>query len=121
MSRQACLGFLRPRALLALIAGYLVWSLCFVLLYSLLSIGCEVGWHRPSLLGLNLLSWLLLLTWILHMGAGAWLIWQARNSDPPPSHTTAHFIRRVTLLLHTTALGGTIWIGLPILALPPCV
>ena len=55
MTRQEYMRYLKPKALLALIAGYLVWSLCFVLLYSLLSVGCEAGWHQSRLLGINLL------------------------------------------------------------------
>lgn len=120
MSRQEYMRYLRPQAMVGLIAGYLVWSLCFVVLYSLLSVGCEAGWHHSSLLGINLLSWLLLLAWLLHVAAAGWLVWRVRNSDPAQLDRTGRFMRRTTLLLHATAFIGTIWIGFPVLGLPPC-
>lgn len=120
MIRQEYIGYLRPRAMVGLIAGYLVWSLCFVVLYSLLSVGCEAGWHHYRLLGINLLSWLLVLAWLLHVAAAAWLVWRVKSSDPEQLERNGRFMRRVTLLLHVTALAGTIWIGIPVLGLPPC-
>ena len=120
MTRHEYMRYLKPKALLALIAGYLVWSLCFVLLYSLLSVGCEAGWHQSRLLGINLLSWLLVGTWLLHVGAGVWLVREAGRREPELSSQSGHFIQRVTLLLHVTALAAMVWIGLPILGLPPC-
>lgn len=117
---MSSLRFSRPTALVTMIAGYLVWSSCFVVLYSLLSIGCELQWQRFGLLGISSITLMLIFAWLLHLLALGWLIraaWQAERAGlPPPSR----FVRRVTLILHLTAFAATIWIGLPILALPPC-
>src|SRR5690625_1037229 len=121
MTREEYMQFLRPRALVSMIAGYLVWSLCFVVLYSLLSVGCEAGWHQTRLLGINLRSWLLVSSWLLHLAVGAWLLREVWKSDPEATDRSGRFIRRVTLLLDVTAFGATIWIGLPVLGLPPCI
>jgi len=120
MSRSAYIRFLKPQAMVGLIAGYLVWSLCFVVLYSLLSVGCELAWHHVQLLGINLLSWLLLLVWLLHVAAVGALVWRVNRSDPAELDRPGRFMRHVTLLLHATAFVGTIWIGFPVLGLPPC-
>lgn len=113
------LRFDRPRALLTLIAGYLVWSSCFVLLYALLSVGCELQLQlRPGPLGTNALSLLLAAAWLLHLGALAWLIRAALR--PRPDGAAPVFLRHLTLLLHVTALAATLWVGFPLLVLPPC-
>jgi len=111
--------FGRPRALVSLIAGYLVWSSCFVALYGLLSVGCTLQLQlRAGPFGTNGLTLLLAAVWLLHLAVLAWLIRSAlrrRTGGEAPA-----FLRRITLLLHLSALAATLWIGLPLLLLPPC-
>lgn len=110
---------LRAAACLAhLGGGLLLWSSCFVALYALLSLGCEAGWGdllRPALLA----------TWALHLVVlAALLAWQWRGR---PAHAAGEgsprvpsALRGVGLAVTAAALLATVWIGWPVLALPPC-
>lgn len=96
--------------LLQLGGGFLLWSSCFVALYALLSLGCAGDWGagtRPVLLA----------AWAVHLAAiAALLAWQrgaARHALPPPLHAVA-------ITASVVALLATVWIGWPVLALPPC-
>ena len=112
-----------PAGLPTMIAGYLVWSSCFVLLYALLSVGCELRLQlQPVAGGVNALSLVLGLVWALHLLALAWLIqdaWRAGRDAAREAHA-GRFLRRVTVMLHLTALAATLWVGFPLLVLPPC-
>lgn len=103
-----------PRAaasLAQLTGGFLLWSSCFVVLYALLSLGCEAGWTtglRPSLVA----------AWGMHLAALALLLaWQWKTRKRPGAPPG---LRAVALAATLAALLGTVWIGWPTLALPPC-
>ncbi len=103
--------------LVQLCGGFVLWSSCFVVLYALLSLGCEAGggaWLRV-VLGV---------AWLLHLAAlGALLAWQwARRpgAGRPPLPGLPPSLHRVALAASAAALLGTVWIGWPVLALPPC-
>ncbi|WP_366555072.1 hypothetical protein [Aquibaculum sediminis] len=111
--------FLRPRALLGLIAGYLIWASCFVSLYTVLSLGCALAPNLPAgPFGLNVITLVLALVWLLHLAGFALLIQRTHSGHPEDEH--AGFMRRVSLILHFSALAATLWVGLPVLFLPPC-
>lgn len=112
-------AFLRPRALLGLIAGYLIWSSCFASLYALQSLGCALALNLPAApFGLNATTLVLVLVWLLHLAGLALLIQRTHSAHPENEH--AGFMRRVSLILHFSALAATLWVGLPVLFLPPC-
>ncbi|MDF2096939.1 hypothetical protein [Aquibaculum arenosum] len=112
-------AFLRPRALLGLIAGYLIWASCFVSLYTLQSVGCALALDLPAgPFGLNATTLVLVIIWLLHLAGLALLIHRTHRSHPENEH--ASFMRRVSLILHFSALAATLWVGFPVLFLPPC-
>ena len=41
----------KPGKLLLLVAGFLLWSSAFVVLYGLQGLGCRLGWDEAALLG----------------------------------------------------------------------
>jgi hypothetical protein len=103
-----------PRALAGLLhlgGGLLLWSSCFVVLYALLSLGCEAGWTHGLLPAL----WV---AWAAHLAALGLLLawqWKSRTSFAPLPE-----LRAVALAATLVALVATAWIGWPTLALPPC-
>jgi len=112
--------FLRPRALVTLIAGYLVWSSCFVALYGLLSLGCRLpAGLRVGPLGVDLVAAGLVAVWLLHLAALAVLIRATRRRSAESDEGL--FMRRLALILHLSAVAATLWIGFPLLLLPPCI
>lgn len=111
--------FGRPRALVTLIAGFLVWSSCFVALYGLLSLGCRLpAGLRAGPFGLDLVTPALVAVWLLHLAAVVMLIRGTRRRRPDGEHGA--FVRRLSLFLHLSAFAATLWIGFPLLLLPPC-
>jgi hypothetical protein len=78
--------------LVRLIAGFVIWSIGFVVLYAAQALGCAYGWgdwHRPVLIGLYLLALLPL----------AWLAMPARaGAEEGPLHFAALWANRAALL-----------------------
>lgn len=109
--------------LLRALAGLIVWAVFFVVIYALLSVGCAIGADavtaRVSLrdpLTLTLLAafGLHLLVLAAMLGASA-RAWRAHRRSPDGA-----FVRRLTVLLDTVGLFGVLWVGFPVLLLPPC-
>jgi hypothetical protein len=108
------------RILLFIAAGQIVWSVCFVVLYGGLSLGCAAGTEQVRMLGTNLLTLLLTLLWLAHVAIVAWLLrlswqrWHAASDRPG----TFHY--RTATLANVVALAATFWIGFPIAITTPC-
>lgn len=114
----ACLMF-APTHPLQLALGLIIWSVWFVLIYSVLSIGCAFAMSDNSLSPLNWLNALILVLTLLTtalLGFLAWRCWQAPVA--PGNH---HFVARVASGIYLASAVSTLAIGLPVLVLPPCV
>jgi hypothetical protein len=102
------------REALGLLAGFGLWSLAFGLLYGAHGAICATGMlgetgARAVLIGL----------WVAVIAALAALVpWLLRRLRAA-SHEL-RFVRLASLTLTITALGATVWIGLPTLALRLC-
>lgn len=97
--------------------GFLLWSSCFVVLYALLSLGCEAGWGgwlRPVLAA----AWALHLLAIAAVLALQWKMRAAAGDGEPLAPPRS--LQGPALALTTAALLATAWIGWPVLALPAC-
>lgn len=102
------------RWLLGATGGLLLWASSFVVLYALLSLGCEAGWHTRPLAGTNLLTGVLVGAWLVHVLALATL-WKWLGGWPQDGPQP-----RLARVLAAVALAATVWTGWPVLALPPC-
>jgi hypothetical protein len=109
--------------LVVAIAGLIVWSSAFVVLYAGLSVGCEAGLQQRPLIGTNALTVLLGALWLAHLGALGALQWYAIrvwHRAVEVQSGLARFLTAVTCLIAGTGLFSTLVMGLPILVLPPC-
>jgi transposase InsO family protein len=105
-----------PRRWLAYLTGGLwIWSVCFVVLYAGLSLGCEARWHQQSLFGASRLVVALALAWALHLVLLAALLLHVLRWRGRPA-----WLRGLGSTLTGVAIVATLWIGWPVLALPPC-
>ncbi|WP_158044781.1 hypothetical protein [Skermanella pratensis] len=103
----------RSGKLLLLVAGFLLWSSAFVVLYGLQGLGCRLGWEDMDLGPVSLNRGALLAAWVLHVGLiGVMAAIQARRRSADRGDA---FIDRAGLALTFCALVATIWTGLPIL------
>lgn len=111
----------RPLRTITLTAvGLIIWSICFVVLYAALSLGCAVGLHGWNLFGARGLNLILACLWLVHFGLLAsafFLLWRTRRQAET---ATERFLVRLTCMLIIVGTVGTLWVGFPVLLLPPC-
>lgn len=110
--------------LLLAVGGLIAWASAFVVLYVAVSLGCRYGWQQAELFGLNLLTLLLALIWVLHMAAIAWLGWYGlsewRSIRAAGEIGPSLYLAFLTGLIALVSLVGTVYLGAPVLILPPC-
>lgn len=101
---------------LLIMSGLIVWASSFVVLYAGLSLGCQYGWSQ------GLIRTTLLALWIAHLAVLAWMTLRAvaacrRHRAGDAAYA---FAWRATATVNVFALAGTVWTGLPVLAVTPC-
>ena len=107
---------------LQLALGFAIWSVWFVAAYAALSLGCSLAppadaasartWINASL-GVATLATVLLLLVL------AWRCWRGR--DTAAAGQPGHFVAPLAAALHLAAALATLFVGLPLVAIPPCV
>jgi hypothetical protein len=97
-----------------LFMGLLIWSIWFVAIYGLLSLGCYTVSDRP-LHSMNSLSIILIaltgITASILLALGIWC-WRTTAVSP--------FFARVAAGVYFAAFVATLAVGSPATALPPC-
>ncbi len=120
---------LDPGRLRAVVAPMGVWALHFVVVYSLVGVGCQEHWHRQMLGGASLLKWLLVLVTILSLGAIAafgWRAWRRRSQrrdargDPGQLQSRHNFMDLAATVLSIIAAIAVTFTATPIFLLPFC-
>lgn len=104
-----------------------VWALHFVVVYSLVGLGCERAILLQRFAALPLLTWLLALVTVTALALIAWLGWRAWRrwhalgaTPTPPAQPRERFLRLATALLALLAFIAVVFTATPILMLPPC-
>lgn len=129
-------GWLAPHSPWQLVAGFTLWAIWFVAVYGGLSVACAVGDPAPtgglrSGLTLALLALTLGTVLVLLLAAGhCWrgLRRMRAGSEAPVDDEEGReraqrrqFVAGLAALLHLTAAVATVFVGLPLLWLPPCL
>lgn len=111
---------MRPGHPLQLALGLSVWSLWFVAAYGGLSVACALA---PPAAEQGAVTWLNALLGALTLITAAWLLRQAWRlwRLPRPETTAGRFVIRAGAGLDLLAALATLFVGLPIAGLPPCV
>lgn len=106
-------------------AGYVLRGLAFVALYSVLSVGCALGWNGPVPSGTQVtfgrLALLVLFAAFLaaHLWLAGWLL--ARSSGIQQTvDEPVYFVRRLAALGAVAGFVATVWFALPALFLTQC-
>lgn len=129
-ARTRLLRWLSPHSPWQLAAGFTVWSLWFVAVYGGLSVGCSMA--PPSaaqgpFTGLNLALLVLTLATVIVLLGAAWCCLQAWRAAHAPAtrgiegEARRRFMAGLSALLHLSAAIATLFVGLPLLWLPPCL
>lgn len=106
---------------LQLALGLIVWSVWFVVLYGGLSVACAVV---PPAATLGVITWVNGLLLLLTLATTALLAYWARvcwRAAAGEITRQQRFVGRIAAGVHLIAAGSTLAVGLPVIALPPCV
>lgn len=112
-----------PTHPLQLALGFIIWAIWFVALYGGLSLGCALAPPAPELGPLNWLNLLLgaltviVVAWLLRQTNLCWQQAQAKGS----AQSRQRFIATVSAGVHAVAAASTLFIGMPVIGLPPCL
>lgn len=110
----------RPNPLLRLLLGPLVWTLHFVLVYALVSIGCAAGWQNTPAAGIDLLRFLLAGVSIIAVLALLWLLKRCW-SDPLRHGGETRFVPLASAGLALLSLIAVLWATVAIPLMLPCL
>ena len=115
------------RTLSGSVSSLVVWAAHFGIVYSLVGVGCDQGWHRMPLAGTNGLTLLLIVLTLPALGLIAWIGWggwrshrQAGRHGDGEDKLRWRFLGLITLALAVLAFVATIMTAVPIMMLPPC-
>ncbi|MBX3446210.1 MAG: hypothetical protein KF765_05615 [Parvibaculaceae bacterium] len=107
--------------LLLLVAGFTLWGLAFVQLYTFQAIGCRLGWDgiglasaftlQRAVLVLSFIAWL-----AAHLALWHWL--RGRRSAGEPKGDTLH---RAAADLAVAAFGAAVFCFFAVFWLSPCL
>ncbi|KTR03840.1 hypothetical protein NS365_16855 [Aureimonas ureilytica] len=111
---------LRLPSLILLVAGFVIWSSAFVVLYGALSVGCAFGWDTASLGPVSALRAVLIALWLAHLAALGALWWLCRMRAQKAGEADA-FLGWAALHATWAAVVVTIVNYGPILGLTLCL
>lgn len=125
---MSALSPLAPGRLTGMALPMALWALHFVVVYSLVGLGCEYGWQARPLAGGNLLSALLVAFTVLvlvpvaALGLRARRAWRrhAGNQAADPRQRRQALISMATTVLAVLAAIAIVFTTTPALLLPPC-
>jgi hypothetical protein len=109
-----------------LVIGHVIWGIAFVVLYAMLSIGCEYGWHQiTAFAGLSVQRIMLVVLYLVSLAAAgatvylAWLRWAAARQASGRIAPTG-FLEWAGYLSSLAALAATVASFVPVFFLTSC-
>lgn len=123
-------GYFLQDSLVGTVSSLLVWAVYFVAAYVFLSVACASGLNRVRVLGMDAVQLTLVLMTIITLALIAWIAVASvragrrirpRVSAEPRVAERRRFMSRTAVLLAGLAFVATLWMGVSILVLAPCV
>lgn len=109
-------------SLFILVLGYVLWSAALVALYAGHALSCETDASKLTVLRIPLATWFVGAIWLVHIvGTSVFALWIWRWRQVPAAEPPRTFVHTLTLALAASAFLATLWIGLPVLFVSPCV
>jgi hypothetical protein len=110
------------RSVLLITAGFGLWSLAFVLLYSFQAVGCRLGWQEFEVMGAVTLQRAVLVGLFAGGIAAHLLLWRLlRWRETKTASAEEGFARIVAADLAVAALGASLFCFLAVFWLSPCL
>jgi hypothetical protein len=101
--------------LLAALLPPILWMAFFLIVYVFEILGCRYALDGGVIVAVNGAVTLATVAAILTVGGLAWV--RSRRLRP---ETPGGWLAHLSLLLSGTTLVATLWVGLPLLVVPPC-
>ena len=115
---------MRPAHPLQLVAGLVVWSLWFITIYGGLTVACQIAppaAEAGALNRINLMLGLLTLATLVFLLWNARRCWQASGRGDSEEARWQRFLATLGAGLHLVSAIATLFVGIPILLMPPCL
>ncbi|MFA7638837.1 MAG: hypothetical protein WCY02_05960 [Parvibaculum sp.] len=110
------------RSVLLLAAGFGLWSLAFVMLYSFQAVGCRLGWQGLEVMGGVTLQRGVLIGLFTVGIAAHLLLWRLlRQRETKMAREEEGFARIIAADLSVAALGASLFCFLAVFWLSPCL
>ena len=110
------------RSVLLVAAGFGLWSLAFLLLYSFQAVGCRLGWQEFEVMGAVTLQRAVLVGLFAAGIATHLLLWRLlRQRETKSARAEEGFARIVATDLAVAALGASLFCFLAVFWLSPCL
>lgn len=111
---------IRPYHPLHLVIGLILWSKWFVIIYAGLSVACSVNPPPAEQGALTVINLSLGLLTVATAALLAWLAWACLRAARQ-ARGRSHFIAMVSAGLYVVSVVATLFVGVPLIGLPPCV
>jgi uncharacterized membrane protein (DUF485 family) len=111
--------------MLWLIAGFTLWSVTFLGLYMVLTLGCAFGWHESALIGpLTVQRTVLVALFALAVAVAGLMVVRARERARGAASSSddelGRFFHPVVFWVTLSAFAATVATYVPVLALTTC-
>ena len=103
-----------------LLAGFVLWSLAFVVLYGTQATGCRLGWHTYAIFGGMTLQRLVLILLFLGLLVLHLMLYRLVRRSGNGKDRPRNFTRQASLLLAAAALGASVFCFAGVFWLSPC-
>lgn len=107
--------------LIAMVLGPMIWSVHFVLIYSLLSVGCALDWHAVSVAGLDVVRLVLLIVTAIAVLPLLWLMWQGWRGWKEATGEMDSLRSRAGAALALLSLVAVLWEAMAVPLVGPCL
>ncbi|MCW2370235.1 hypothetical protein [Sphingobium sp. B11D3D] len=102
-------------ALFRAMAGLIAWAMAFALLYAVQGLSCAWGWDDAGLASVSAARVVLVVIYLVSVGAAAWLCWVFR-----PRSSRMDLLAWLAFASAVTGLVSILYTGIPVLTATIC-
>lgn len=97
-----------PSPFLLMLAGFVMWSAAFLLLYATQATGCHLGWHQITVGPTSGLRLLLLAIFVIVLALMGRLFWSTKAALNQPQQDESRSLIQIAVMLQFAAVVATL-------------